>query len=84
MHHDQTTMKQQMRIYYDEEGDFLEISAGKASKCHAEEVEPGIFIRKDEETNEIKSIGILGFKKRSKDVQNIRLKLPVKLSITAS
>ena len=55
-----------MRVYYDEKGDFLEISVGKATECSATEIKPGIFLRKDEKTDEIKSIGILGFKKRSK------------------
>ena len=56
-----------MKINYDEEGDFLEISIGKPTTCYADEIEPGVFLRKDEETDEIKSISILGFKKRSKD-----------------
>ena len=51
-------------IYYDEIGDFLEIFFGEPTKCYTEEPEQGIFIRKDQETNEVKSIGILSFKKR--------------------
>ena len=57
-------MKGQMKVYYDEEADFLEISVGKPSKSYAEEVEPGAFVRYDEETGEAKSIGIINFKKR--------------------
>ncbi len=77
-------MKEQMRVHYDEEGDFLEISIGKPTQCYAEEIEPGVFLRKDEKTDEVKSIGILRFKQRSKDIQDIELKLPVKLSMTVS
>ncbi len=77
-------MKEQMRVHYDEEGDFLEISVGKPTQCYAEEVEPGIFLRKDEKTGEVKSIGILGFKQRSKDLQDIELELPVKFSMASS
>ena len=51
-------------IYYDEPGDFLEIFFGEPAKCYTEESEPDIFIRKDQETDEVKSIGILSFKKR--------------------
>lgn len=51
-------------IYYDEAGDFLEVFFGEPTKCYAEEPEPGIFIRKDQQTHEIKSIGLLSFKKR--------------------
>ena len=66
-----------MNVYYDEEGDFLEISIGKPTKCYAEEVKPGIFLRKDEKTNDVRSIGIVSFKKRSKDMKDIKLDLPI-------
>lgn len=55
-------------IYYDEIGDFLEIFFGEPTKCYTEEPEQGIFIRKDQETNEVKSIGILSFKKRGSHI----------------
>ena len=38
-------MKGKMRVYYDEEADFLEISVGSPSNCVASEVQPGIFLR---------------------------------------
>ena len=72
-----------MRLWYDEEGDFLEISVGKPTKCYAAEVKPGIFIRKDEKTDEVKSIGITGFKRRSKDAKENDLILPVDVEMTA-
>ena len=72
-------------IYYDEEADFLEVFFGEPSKCYADEIEDGVFIRKDEETNEIKSIEILGFKKRTKllreVLQKINIKFPLHISI---
>ena len=71
-----------MRVYYDEEGDFLEISAGKPARCYASEVEPGVFRRKDEKTEEVKSIGILGFKKRSKPLKEIELDLPSRVTFS--
>ncbi|MBI2523488.1 DUF2283 domain-containing protein [Candidatus Woesearchaeota archaeon] len=76
-------MKGLMNVYYDEEGDFLEISIGKPTKCHAEEVQPGIFLRKDEKTNEIKSVGIVSFKKRSKDMKDIKLDLPIEVNFSS-
>ncbi len=76
-------MKEQMRVYYDQEGDFLEISIGNPTECYATEVEPGVFIRKDEKTEEVKSVGILGFKKRSKQLKDIELRLPVEVTFTA-
>ena len=72
-------------IYYDELGDFLEIFFGEPSKCYTEEPEQGIFIRKDQETEEIKSIGILSFKKRgAKILDSVLLKFGKKLPIQIS
>ena len=73
-----------MKVYYDEEGDFLEISVGEPTKSYASEVEPGVFIRKDNKTNDIKSIGILGFKKRAKNLKDIKLNLPVDIKLSAN
>ena len=75
-------MKGPMNVYYDEKGDFLEISIGKPAKCYAEEVEPGIFLRKDEKTKEVRSISIISFKKRSKDMKDIKLDLPVEINFS--
>jgi len=72
-------------IYYDEIGDFLEVFFGEPTKCYNEEPEQGIFIRKDQETDEIKSIGILSFKKRGAQILTrlllqINKKLPLHIS----
>ncbi len=75
-------MKGKMRVYYDEEGDFLEISVGKPSKCYASEIQPGVFIRIDEKSEEVKSIGILGFKKRAKDLKDVKLEIPIEVSFS--
>ena len=74
-------MKGQMKIHYDKEGDFLEISVGKPTKCNALEIQPGIFVRKDEKTDEIISVGILGFKSRS--FKDVEVNLPVEISLLA-
>ena len=75
-------MKGPMRVYYDEEGDFLEISIGKPSECYASEVKPGIFLRIDEKTEDVKSVGILGFKKRAKQLKDIKLDLPIEINFS--
>ncbi|HIJ10788.1 TPA: DUF2283 domain-containing protein [Candidatus Woesearchaeota archaeon] len=61
-------MKETMKFNYDKEGDFAEIMMGDPTPCYATELEPGIFIRKDEKTNEVKSISIIGFRKRFGDI----------------
>lgn len=76
-------MKGPMRVYYDEEGDFLEISVGEPTKCYASEVQPGVFLRKDEQSGEVKSIGIMGFKKRTQNLKDIELYLPVEVNLSA-
>ena len=67
-------------IYYDKEADFLEVFFGEPTPCYAEEPEEGVFIRKDENTNEVKSVGILSFGKRAyllkKLLQNLNKTLP--------
>ena len=75
-------MKEKMHIYYDEEGDFLEISVGNPTKCYASEVRPGVFLRIDEKSEEVKSVGILGFKKRAKDLKDIKLDIPVEVNFS--
>lgn len=75
-------MRENMRVYYDEEGDFLEISAGKPARCYATEIKPGVFLRKDEKTEEVKSVGILEFKKRSKPLKDVELFLPVRVTFS--
>ena len=74
-------MKDQMQIYYDEEGDFLEINIGEYTKGYFKEIGEGINERIDEKTGKITGIAILGFKKRAKG--DIKINLPVKLNITS-
>jgi len=67
-------------IYYDEDGDFLEITFGEPPEIeYTDEIEEGIFITRNEENNEVYSIGILSFKKRTQVLKNILLKFNKKL-----
>jgi len=72
-------------IYYDKEADFLEVFMGEPEKCNAEEIEEGVFVRRGAETNEIKSIGILSFRKRVQMFRQIlsrfNIELPLEISI---
>ena len=73
-------------IYYDEAGDFLEVTFGVPPETeYSEEIEPGVFITRDEETEEVKGIGILGFKKRvevlKKVLEKINKRLPIEISV---
>jgi len=74
-------------IYYDPEGDFLEITLGSPpEKSYADEIEPGVFISRDENTDKAFAIGILSFKKRCYILNEIlkRLNIDFPLNISCS
>ena len=56
-------MKNNLNIYYDEEGDFLELRMGDPTNSYYEEISDDIFERFDEKTNEIKGFAIFSFRK---------------------
>jgi len=66
-----------MNIYYDEEGDFLEISSEDISNCFFDNLGNGVFRIVDKNTNEVKGVAIHNFKARTKS-DSIKLKLPFK------
>ena len=67
-------------IYYDEEGDFLEITFDESPEIeYTNEIEEGVFITRNEQTNEVYSIGILSFKKRVEILKRILSKFNKKL-----
>ena len=72
-------MKGQMQLYYDEEGDFLEINIGKYTEGHFRDVGEGISERIDEKTGKVTGISILSFKKRS---GKGKIDLPVNIEIS--
>lgn len=75
-------MKGQMSIYYDEEGDFLEIMFGNPRTDYGDHVTQDIVLFKDQKTEEIIGIGIFNFKKHTKDLEDLKLKLPVKINLS--
>ena len=70
-----------MNVYYDEDGDFLEITTGNISNCFFDNLGNGIFKVTDKESGEVKGIAIFSFKSRTKDLEEIKLSLPFKLNI---
>ena len=77
-------MKEKISIYHDEEGDFLEISTGDISNCYFDNVGRGIFKIVDKKTKEIKGIAIFSFKKRTQDLQDLKISLPFKIELVSS
>ena len=74
-------MKGPMQVHYDEEGDFLEISLGDASNCYFDNLGGGVFKITDKKTSKVKGIVIHNFKKRTKNLDEIKLSLPFLASI---
>lgn len=78
-------MENTYEIHYERDADFLEIFFGDPSECYAEEPEQGVFVRKDEQSDEVKSIGIIGFKKRKSVLKKLltqfNISFPIDFSI---
>jgi len=77
-------MKGQMEIYYDEEGDYLEIFIEGKSPTYGEEIGDDITLFKKEETNEVVGIAVLNFKERTKNLKDVKLKLPFKVNFSVA
>ena len=54
-----------MNIYYDNEGDFLEVTSGDISNCYFDNLGKGLFEIVDKETKEVKGMAIFSFKTRT-------------------
>jgi len=74
-------MKGNLHIYYDQEGDFLEINLGNFTASYVRDIEEGIFERIDEKTGKVVGIGVLSFKKRTAKHKDIDLELPLKITL---
>ena len=72
-----------MNIYYDEEGDYLEIFIEGNSPTYGEEIGDDVTLFKTETNGEIVGVGILNFKKRSKSLQDIKLNLPFEINFSS-
>ncbi|MBS3098599.1 DUF2283 domain-containing protein [Candidatus Pacearchaeota archaeon] len=77
-------MKGQMEIYYDEEGDYLEIFIEGKSPTYGEEVGDDVTLFKKEETGEVVGLAILNFKERTKNLKDVKLKLPFKVNFSVT
>ena len=66
-------MEGKMNIYYDEEGDFLEITNGDISNTDSKNLGNGVFEIVDEKTGQVKGISVFKFKLRTKDLKGISL-----------
>ena len=70
-----------MNIYYDEEGDFLEITFGDISNCYFDNHGNGTFEIIDKESKQVRGIAIFSFKARTKNLEELKLSLPFKFNL---
>ncbi len=69
-------MTQNIHIYYDEEGDFLEISLDDERSGTFKNLGDGIFERVNEKTHQVTGVAIHGFKEKTKNFKELSVPLP--------
>ncbi len=77
-------MKGKLNLYYDEEGDFLELQIGEYGEGYFMNLGEGIFKRIDKKTNRITGIAIMGFRKRTEGKKEVKISLPVNVHLTGN
>ena len=71
-----------MSIYYDEEGDFLEINLGNFNNGYFKDIGEGISERIDEKTGKVTGIAIMSFRKRIEKEKDLKISLPFKIELS--
>jgi len=76
-------MEGKMSIYYDDEGDYLEIFIENSSPTYGEDIGDDVTLFKKEGSDEIVGIGVLNFRKRAKSLDDIKINLPFNVNFSA-
>ena len=74
-------MKNNLKLYYDEEGDFLEINMGKYTEGYCKKPGDDIFDTIDKKTKKTMGIAVFNFKKRTEKLEEINVELPFKIQL---
>lgn len=74
-------MSNELNLYYDEEGDFLELNIGDYTEGNFKNLGNGVFERIDKKTNKVTGIAIHGFRKRTQGLKDVKVSLPVKIQL---
>lgn len=69
-------MEKELKFYYDQEGDVLDISVGEPASAVSEEIGDDVFVRLDAGTKEVVGFSILNFTRWFKDLKSEK-KIPV-------
>jgi uncharacterized protein YuzE len=70
-------MKPKMHVYYDKEGDYLEIRFGEPTESTYEKIGPDTFARIDRNTKEVRGYAVYNVEKSSG--ASIDIQIPAKL-----
>lgn len=70
-----------MEIFYDEEGDYLEIFFDKPSPDYGIDIGRGITIFRYQKTNKLYGLAVLDFVRRTKNFKPIKINLSKDLKI---
>ena len=76
-------MKGNLKLYYDEEGDYLEIHIGNYKEGYFRNLGKGVFERVDKETGKITGVAISSFKKRTVRRKQLDVTLPMKIELSS-
>ena len=74
-------MSNELNLYYDEEGDFLELNIGDYAEGHFKNLGDGIFERIYKKTNIVSGFAIQSFKKRTQGLKDVKVMLPIKIQL---
>ena len=67
-----------MQIHWDATGDFLEVRFGKPTPSYYEDLGDDVFMRHDEETDEVKGYAFFNVQKRKQQQpQDIEVNIPL-------
>lgn len=76
-------MTNELSIYYDEEGDFLELQVGDYTEGYFKNIGDGIFERVDKKTSQVVGIAIHAFRKRTQGLKDVKVLLPVRMQLSS-
>ena len=76
-------MRGKLNLYYDEEGDFLEFNIGDYTEGYFKNLGKGLFERIDKRTGKVTGVAIMGFKKRTEALKDVKLTLPMEMRFSS-
>jgi len=77
-------MAGKIKIFYDEEADYLEIYIGEPrAPDYGEHISEDVVLFKYEDNDELYGIGIFNFKKRAQNLQDVLSKIPLAFKLEA-